>query len=255
MLLVVENSILFFVCFFVIVKSIDGEDGTSWPSPGSFPFAGKNLHFSILMWDCCARTTETGVHVSCVCLCASVDCVMLPVPTSLFWHFLSRWAQSDQEYHLSSLAVLCWFVLLSPCVVFLSTHFSFSAFISAFFVCVFFLFHLLVVFSFLGGSLVMEAFRWSVGINLEMNIYCFLFVCLPCCCHARPQACWWAWSCVTASPPPAITTRRRRAACWRRGPSAPCCLMSAVNSLSTPSKGRSTPERSTMWSRTTCCAR
>lgn len=69
MLLVVENSILFFVCFFVIVKIHWRRGWYFMTSPGSFPFAGKNLHFSILMWDYCARTTETGVHASCVCVC------------------------------------------------------------------------------------------------------------------------------------------------------------------------------------------
>lgn len=95
-------------------------------------------------------------------------------------------------------------------------------------------------------------FYW--GFSFKMKINCFLF-CLPCRCHTHPQACWWAWSCATASPPPAITTRHRQAASCRKGPSAPCCLMSVVNSLSTPWKGRSTPERYIMWSKMTCCAR
>lgn len=148
MLLVVENSILFFVCFFVIVKihwrrgwyfmTVSWQLPVCWKEPTFF-----NSNVRLL----CKNNWNRCACVLCVCLCASVDCVMLPVPTSSFWHFLSRWAQSDQEYHVSSLAVLCWFVLLSPRVVFLSTHFPFSAFISLlfsslFFVCVFFLFFL-----------------------------------------------------------------------------------------------------------------
>lgn len=202
----------------------------------------------------CKNNWNRCACVLCVCGCvcgmcdaasANVFILTLPVQMGAVWSGVS-------SFQPGCLVLIC--VAFSMCCFSLNTFLIFC-FYFCFFVCVFFLFYLLVVFSFLGGSLVMEAFRWSVGISLEMNIYCFLFVCLPCCCHTRPQACWWAWSCATASPPPAITTRRRRAACWRRGPSAPCCLMSAVNSLSTPSKGRSTPERSTMWSRTTCCAR
>ena len=69
------------------------------------------------------------------------------------------------------------------------------------------------------------------------------------------QGCWWGWSCATASQPPATTTRRPPAVSWRRAPAAPCCSTSAGSSLSTRWKGRSTPARSTTWSRTTCCAR
>lgn len=65
--IVVENSMLFILTVtFGREKSNDFR--FSALRAGSFPFAGKNLHFSILMWNHCARATEK------VCMCLVWEC-------------------------------------------------------------------------------------------------------------------------------------------------------------------------------------
>lgn len=60
---------------------------------GSFPFAGKNLHFSILMWNCCTRATEKRCACACVCLSetasAGIFILTLPVQMGAAWSGVS----------------------------------------------------------------------------------------------------------------------------------------------------------------------
>lgn len=69
------------------------------------------------------------------------------------------------------------------------------------------------------------------------------------------QVCWWVLFCGMAFPPPATIIKLHRVAPWRKVLSARCSSTLAGSSLSTRSRGRSTLEKSTVWSRMTCCAR
>ncbi len=69
------------------------------------------------------------------------------------------------------------------------------------------------------------------------------------------QVCWWVLFCGMASPPPVTIIKLLRVAPCRRVLSARCSSTLAESYLSTHSRGRSTLEKSTVWSRMTCCAR